>query len=95
MAKETSLRICKVEVGLLADRKHLDLVEGAVRGGVCWVYKMRKFTANNKYLRDYDSSQRSTFGFYVDANNLYRAVKQNKKLPESDFKLILILHWLR
>ena len=87
MAKEASLRICKAEVELLTEREHLDMIEGAVRGGVCSVYKMRKFTANNKYLPDYDSSQPSTFGFCVDANNLYGGVMQNEKLPQSDFTL--------
>ena len=87
MAKEASLRICKAEVELLTEREHLDMIEGAVRGGVCSVYEMRKFTANNKYLPDYDSSQPSTFGFCVDANNLYGGVMQNEKLPQSDFTL--------
>ena len=48
MAKEASLRICKAEVELLTEREHLDMIEGAVRGGVCSDYEMRKFTANNK-----------------------------------------------
>ena len=87
MAKEASLRICKAEVELLTEPEHLDMIEGAVRGGVCSVYEMRKFTANNKYLPDYDSSQPSTFGFCVDADNLYGGVMQNEKLPQSDFTL--------
>ena len=49
MAKEASFRICKAEVELLTEREHLDMIEGAVRGGVCSVYEMRKFTANNIY----------------------------------------------
>ena len=93
LVKEASLRICKAEVELLTEREQLDMIEEAVREGVCSVYEMRKFTANNKYLPDYDSSQPSTFGFCVDANNPYRGVMQNEKLPQSDFTLIL--HWLR
>ena len=85
MANEAYLRICKAEVEFLTEREHLDMIEGAVRGGVCSVYEMRKFTANNKCLPDYDSSQPSTFGFCVDANNLYGSVVQNEKLPQSDF----------
>ena len=50
MAKEASLRICKAEVEFLTEREHLDMLEGAVRGGVCSVYEMRKYTANNKYV---------------------------------------------
>ena len=55
--------------------------------GVCSVYETRKLTANNKYLPVYDSSQPSTFGFCVDANNLYGGVTQNEKLPQTDFTL--------
>ena len=62
MAKQASLRICKAGVELLTEREHLDMIQGAVRGGVCSVYEMRKFTANNKCLPDYDSSQPTTFG---------------------------------
>ena len=62
-------------------------VRRAVRGGVRSVYEMMKFTANNKYLPDYDSSQPSTFGICMDANNLYGGVMQNEKLPQSDFTL--------
>ena len=87
MAKEASLRKCKAKVELLTEREHLVMIEGAVRGGVCSVYKMRKFTANNKNFPDYDSSQPSTFGFCVDVNNLYGGVMQNEKLPQSDFTL--------
>ena len=62
MAKEKSLRICKAEVELITKREHLDMIEGAVRGGVSSVYEMRKFTANNKYLSDYDSSNPRNLG---------------------------------
>ena len=87
MATEASLRICKAEVDLLTEREHLDMIEGAVRGGVCSFYEMRKFTANNEFSPDYDSSQPSIFGCSVDANNLSGGVMQNKKLPQSDFTL--------
>ena len=63
------------------------MIEGAVRGGVCSVCEMRKFTANNKYLPDYDSSQPSSFGFCLDANNLHGGVMQKEKLRQSDFTL--------
>ena len=92
MAKEASLRISKAEVVLLTEREPLDMIEGAVRGGVCSVYEMKKFTANNKNLPDYDYSQPSKFGFCVDANNLYGDVMQNEKLPQSDFTLNSVIN---
>ena len=63
------------------------MIEEAVRGVVCSVDGMRKFTANIKYLPDYDSSHSSTFGFCVKANNLYGGVMQKEKLLKSDFTL--------
>ena len=85
MAKEADLRICKTEVGLLTECEQLHMIEGAVVGGVCSVYKMRKFTANYNYLPDYDNSQPSTFGFCVEANILYVGVMQNEKPPQAEF----------
>ena len=61
MAKKTSLRGRKAEIELLTEREHLDMIERAVRGEVCSVYEMRKFTANNKHLPYYDSSQHSAW----------------------------------
>ena len=37
MTKEASLRICKANVELLTEREQLDMIEGAVHGGVCSV----------------------------------------------------------
>ena len=81
MAKEAYLRTCKAEVELLTEREHLNMTERAVRGGVCSVHEMRKFTAKSKYLLDFGTSEPSTFGFSVDADNLYGGVMQNENSP--------------
>ena len=82
MAKEASLRICNVE--LLTEREHLDMIEPAIRGGVTSVFESRRFTANNSYIPNHDSTEESCFGFCVDANNLYGGVMQLEKLPLAD-----------
>ena len=87
MAKEASLRTCKAKLKLLTEREHLDMIGGAVRGGVCSVYEMRKFTTNNKNVPDYDSSQPSIFGFCMDGNDLYGGVMQSEKLNQTDLTL--------
>ena len=87
MAKEASVGIRKAEVESLTESAHLNMIERAVLGGVCPVYKMRKFAASNKFLPEYDSSQPSRFGFCADAKNLYGGVMQNEKLPQSYFTL--------
>ena len=85
MAEEASLRICKANVEWLTEREHLDMIEPAIRGGVKSVFESRRFTANNSYIPNHDSTEESCFGFCVDANNLYGGVMQLEKLPLADF----------
>ena len=85
MAKEASLRICKANVELLTERENLDMIEPAIRGGVTSVFESRRFTANNSYIPNHDSTEESCFGFCVDADNLYGGVMQLEKLPLADF----------
>ena len=55
-----------------------------IRGGICSaIHKYVK--ANNKYMKNYDSSKQSTYLMYVDANNLYRYA-MTKTLPIGGFK---------
>ena len=84
MAKEASFRICKANVELLTDCEQLDMIEPANRGGVTCVFESR-FTANNSYIPNHDSTEESCFGFCVDANNLYGGVMQTEKVPLTDF----------
>ena len=85
MAKEASLRICKANVELLTEREHLDMIKPAIRGGVTSVFEIRRFTANNSYIPNHDSTKESCCGFCVDANNLYGGVMQLEKLSLPDF----------
>ena len=46
------------------------MVEEGIRGGMCQaVYSYAK--ANNKYMKNYDKSIKSSFMKYLDTNNLY------------------------
>ena len=62
------------------------MVEKGIRGGTCHsVYGYAK--ANNKYMKDYDKSEESSYLQFWDVNNLYsRAMLQ--KLPVNNFELI-------
>jgi hypothetical protein len=60
--------------------------ERGIRGGQSVIF-MKYAKANNKYSRDCDPQEPSTFISYLDANNSY-GVAMSCKLSDSDFKWI-------
>ena len=89
LAGDAFKRICKdSNVQLLSDRRHLEMVENMMRGGTASVFHSRFFKANNKECPDFNPDQHSTYGFMIDANNLYGGVMQTEKLPIRNFELI-------
>ena len=62
------------------------LFENGIRGGICEaITKYKK--ANNKYMKNYDSTNASSYLMYVDANNLY-GYAMSKKLPIGNFQWV-------
>ena len=84
LALEAILKKAKVKIELLTDIDMVLMVENAIRGGLTQVVK-KYGVANNKYLPDYDKTQKSTSLQYLDANNLY-GYAMIKKLPLNGFK---------
>ena len=64
------------------------MVENMMRGGTASVFHSRFFKSNNKECPDFNPDQPSTYGFMIDANNLYGGVMQTEKLPVRNFELI-------
>ena len=64
------------------------MVENMMRGGTASVFHSRFFKANIKECPDFNPDQPSTYGFMIDANNLYGGVMQTEKLPVRNFELI-------
>ena len=64
------LKMTGVESKLISDSNMHYFIEKRMRGGNYYIAK-RYIKANNKYMADYDSSEKSRFIIYLDANNLY------------------------
>ena len=80
------LKMTRQALELLTDKNMLLLFEKGIRGGICSaISKYGK--ANNKYMKNYDSSKESSYLMYVDANNLY-GYAMSKKLPYGNFQWV-------
>ena len=78
------LKMTAIKLELLTDHNMILLFEKGIRGGMCnAVHNYAK--ANNKYMKNYDSTKESTYLMYLDANNLY-GYAMSKKLPIDNFK---------
>ena len=60
------------------------MVEKRIRGGICHAI-LRYAKANNKYMKDYDENEESSFLEYLDGNNLY-GFAMSKPQPVNGFK---------
>ena len=62
------------------------MVEEGIRGGICHsIHRYAK--ANNKYMKNYNDNEESSYIQYLDANNLY-GWAVSKKVPVNGFKWI-------
>ena len=60
------------------------MVEEGIRGGICHsIHRYAK--ANNKYMKNYNNNEGSSYIQYLDANNLF-GWAMSKKLPVNGFK---------
>ena len=60
------------------------MVEEGIRGGIC--HSIHRYArANNKYIKNYNNNEESSYIQYLDANNLY-GWAMSEKLPVNGFK---------
>ena len=81
---QACLKKTNIELELLTNYDVLLMVEEGIRDGICHsIHRYAK--ANNKYMKNYNSNEESSYIQYLDANNLYSWV-MSKKLPVNGFK---------
>ena len=86
LAWQACLKKTNVELELLTDYDMLLMVEEGIRGRICHsIHRYAK--ANNKYMKNYNNNEESSYIQYLDANNLY-GWAMSKKLPVNGFKWI-------
>ena len=83
-AWDAMLKMTGVSLDYITDIDKYTFVEENLRGGVATI-NHRLFTANNKYLDDYNPQKPSSYINYIDCNNLYGA-SMMQKLPIGNFR---------
>ena len=84
LAWQACLKKTNIELELLTDYYMLLMVEEGIRGGIC--HSMHRYAkAKNKYMKNYNKDEESSYIPYLDANNLY-GWAMSKKLSVNGFK---------
>ena len=86
LAWQADFKKTEVKLKLLTDIKMLKMVEKGNRGRICNIIH-RYAKANNKYMRDFNKSEESSYLKYWVVNNLYRWL-MSQKLPVNKFEWI-------
>ena len=83
---QSCLKKANIKLELLTDYDMLLMVEEGIRGGICHLIH-RYARANNKYMKNYDKNEESSYIKYLEANNLY-GWAMSQKLPVNGFKWV-------
>ena len=84
LAWQACLKKTDVKLELLTDVGMLLMVEKGIRGGIYHAIH-RYAKANNKYMKNYDENEVSSFLEYLDENNLYGWAMSEPLLVDSSF----------
>ena len=79
------LKKTNIKLELLTHYDMLLMVEEEIRGGIC--HSIHRHAKANKYVKNYDKNEESSYIQYLDANNLY-GWAMSQKLPVNGFKWV-------
>ena len=86
LAWQACFKKTNIKLELLTDYDMLLMIEEGIRGGICHsVHRHAK--ANNKYMKNYDKNEESSYIQYLDVKNLY-GWAMSQKLPVNGFKWV-------
>ena len=86
LAWQACLKKTNIELELLTDYDMLLMIEKGIRGGIC--HSIQRYAkGNNKYMKNYNNNDESSYIQCLDANNFYDCA-MSKKLPTNGFKWI-------
>ena len=86
LAWQACLKKTGVKLELITDYDMLLMIEKEIRGGICQATQ-KYAKENNKYMKNYNKKNESSYIEYLDANNLYGSV-MSQKLPINGFKWV-------
>ena len=84
LAWQACLKKTNMELELLTDYDMLLMIEEGIRGGIRHAIQCYA-KANNKYMKDYDKKNKSSYIQYLDANDLYGKA-MTEKIPVRGFR---------
>ena len=86
LAWQACLKKTGVKLELITHYDMLLMIEKGIRDAICQAtYRYAK--ANNKYMKNYDKNNESSYIQYLDANNLY-GWAMSQKVPINGFKWV-------
>ena len=83
---DAMLKMTKVNLDLISDVDMQLFIEKGMRGGISYIAH-RHAQANNKYMKNYNEEEESSYIMYLDANNLY-GWAMSQKLLSGNFRWI-------
>ena len=86
LAWQACLKKTGVKLELITDYDMLLMIEKGIRGGICQATH-RYAKANNKYMKNYDKNNESSYIEYLDVNRCY-GWAMSQKLPVRNFKWV-------